>query len=40
MSRLTNWFRNLGAFGLGMFVGTCYGAVVASLVSFAMLTAI
>ena len=31
------WFRNLGAFGFGMFVGTCYGSAVASVVSYAML---
>jgi hypothetical protein len=32
------WFRNLGAFSLGMFVGTCYGAVVATVTSYAMLS--
>jgi hypothetical protein len=31
------WVRNLGAFSLGMFVGTCYGSVVASIVSYAVL---
>lgn len=32
-----NWFKNLGAFGIGMLLGTCYGSVVATLVSYALL---
>lgn len=36
-SNIVAWFRSLGAFSVGMFVGTCYGAVVATLTTYTLL---
>jgi len=40
LKAILGWVRNMGAFSFGLFVGTCYGAVVASVTSFLMLSAI
>ena len=37
---IIRWFKNLGAFGVGMLVGTIYGSVVGTITSFFMLTAL
>ena len=34
---ILRWFKGLGAFGLGMLVGTVYGSVVATLTAFFIL---
>lgn len=31
------WTREFGAFTLGMILGTCYGAVIATLVTYSIL---
>ena len=28
------WFKKLGAFSVGMFVGVCYGSVVATVTTY------
>jgi len=40
LKRIIKWFRNLGAFGIGMLVGTMYGSTVASITAYFMLVAI
>ena len=36
-NKLIKWFKSLGSFSAGLFMGTCYGAVVATLTSYAIL---
>ena len=36
-NKIIGWFKNLGSFSFGLFLGTCYGAVIATLTSYAML---
>jgi len=40
MDSITKWAKNLGSFSLGLLIGTCYGAVVATLMSYAILEAL
>ena len=37
MNRIVNWFKQFGLFSVGMFLGTCYGAVVATFASYLIL---
>lgn len=31
---MLRWFKKLGAFSVGMFVGVCYGSVVATVTTY------
>lgn len=35
---IIRWFKKMGAFGVGVLVGTVYGSVVASFTAFFLLT--
>lgn len=37
MKWILNWLKKLGAFGLGVLVGVCYGSVVATLTCVTMI---
>tara|TARA_R110002020_G_scaffold304178_1_gene519936 strand:- start:139 stop:393 length:255 start_codon:yes stop_codon:yes gene_type:complete len=36
-NKIIIWFRSLGSYSIGLFMGTCYGAVIATLTSYAIL---
>jgi len=37
VQNVKGWTREFGAFTLGMILGTCYGALVATLVTYSIL---
>ena len=37
-TRVIRGVKNIGAFSLGMFVGVCYGSVIATITSFVILS--
>ena len=37
MNRIVKYIKGLGAFSVGVFVGVCYGSIVATLTTFAIL---
>jgi hypothetical protein len=36
-AKVKNWFKRLGMFSAGMFVGTIYGSVVSTIITYGML---
>ena len=32
-----DWFKGLGAFSMGLLVGTCYGSIISTVVSFLLM---